>query len=257
MSASSRTGRHLPLPLYITRWHSCSYLPDLRARTLFVDPATPMDGATYQLLLDQGFRRSGTHVYRPACGSCQRCIPLRIPVSDFAPDRSQRRNQGHNCAEILLRDRPARLDPEHYALYRSYVRSRHANGSMADATVQRYFEFLVAPWGGETRFLELRLGTRLMAVAVTDRLPDGLSAVYTFFDPELSKRAPGVYAILCQIEEARRLGLAHLYLGYWIRECPKMSYKDRFRPLEARIGERWHRYGRGTEISGQAPRCAQ
>jgi len=119
---------------------------------------------------------------------------------------------------------------------------------MADTTPERYSEFLLAHWGGDTRFLELHLDTKLMAVAVTDRLPGCLSAVYTFFDPALSDRAPGTYAILCQIEEARRLGLEYLYLGYWIGECPKMSYKERFRPLDARIGERWRRYGRGVRI---------
>ena len=111
-----------------------------------------------------------------------------------------------------------------------------------------YTQFLVEPWGGETRFLELRIGDRLAAVAVTDHLPESLSAVYTFFDPEIEERALGTYAILCQIEEARRLGLEYLYLGYWIAECRKMSYKDGFRPLEARVGERWRRYGRGTAI---------
>jgi hypothetical protein len=123
-----------------------------------------------------------------------------------------------------------------------------ADGSMAETSPERYREFLIAPWGGETRFLELRLGERLMAVAVTDRLPGALSAVYTFFDPGLSERAPGTYAILCQIEEARRLGLEHLYLGYWIGACPKMSYKDRFRPLEAWTDEGWRRYERGEEV---------
>jgi arginine-tRNA-protein transferase len=207
-----------------------------------------MDAATYQALLGQGFRRSGAHVYRPACGTCLRCVPLRVPVQDFAPNRSQRRNLARNCEQVALHVGPARFDVEQYALYRSYVQSRHAEGSMADASEESYGEFLVAPWGGETRFLELRLGDRLMAVAVTDRLPGCLSAVYTFFDPAFSDQAPGTYAILCQIEEARRRGLEHLYLGYWIEGCRKMSYKDRFRPLEARIGERWRRYERGAAV---------
>jgi len=248
MSTPDRAGMPTALPLYLTDWHACSYLPDLMARTLFVDPSVTLDGASYQALLTLGFRRSGAHVYRPACGACRRCVPVRIPVREFAPSRSQRRNLALNCDQARLRDRPARFDPEHYALYSSYVRSRHPDGSMADVTPERYHEFLIAPWGGETRLLELRLGSRLMAVAVTDLLPACLSAVYTFFDPELSDRAPGTYAILCQIEEARRLGLEHLYLGYWIGACRKMSYKDRFRPLEAWSDEGWKRYDHGAEI---------
>ena len=248
MSTPDHPGSQLTLPLFLTDPHPCSYLPDLSASTLFVHPAAPMDANIYQALLAQGFRRSGAHVYRPACGACRRCVPVRIPVGAFAPSRSQRRNWARNREEVLLIDRPPRFDPEHYALYRSYVRSRHADGSMADTSPERYREFLVAPWGGETRFLELRLGERLMAVAVTDRLPGALSAVYTFFDPEFSERAPGTYAILCQIEAARRLGLEHLYLGYWIGACPKMSYKDRFRPLEAWTDEGWRRYERGEEV---------
>ena len=248
MSTSDGAGGPPALPLYITDWHTCPYLPALRARTRFVDPSAPMDGAGYQALLAWGFRRSGAQVYRPACGTCQRCVPLRIPVPGFAPSRSQRRNQALNGDRIVLRERPAQFDPEHYALYRSYIRGRHRDGSMADAAPERYHEFLIAPWGGETRFLELRLDTRLMAVAVTDYLPGALSSVYTFFAPELVERAPGIYAILCQIEEARRLGLGYLYLGYWIAECPKMSYKERVRPVEAWIDDRWRLYHRGAEI---------
>lgn len=248
MTASSLSGRPRALPLYITGRHDCSYFPDLHARTLFMDPSVPMDEATYQVLLERGFRRSGAHVYRPACGPCERCVPIRIPVHSFAPNRSQRRNLANNLDHVVLKDRPATFQREHYELYRTYVRSRHAGGSMAEATEQSYREFLVAPWGGETRFLELHIGDRLAAVAVTDRLPQSLSAVYTFFDPRREERALGTYAILRQVEEAQRLGLEHLYLGYWIAECSKMSYKDRFRPLEAFIGERWGRYGRGSDI---------
>jgi arginine-tRNA-protein transferase len=249
VTSAPAPGRSSALPLYITDWHACSYLEEMSARTLFVDPLVPMDGTTYEALLDQGFRRSGPHVYRPACGPCQRCVPVRLPVWKFSANRSQRRNLSRNRPDVTLRYRPAQFDHEQYMLYRAYVQSRHAEGSMAEASLESYQDFLVAPWGGETHFLELRLDDRLMAVAVTDRLPGCLSAVYTFFDPALTARAPGTYAVLCQIEETRRLGLRYLYLGYWIAECRKMSYKDRFRPMEARIGERWRRYDRGTSIA--------
>jgi arginine-tRNA-protein transferase len=119
---------------------------------------------------------------------------------------------------------------------------------MAEGTSENYRDFLIDPWGGETRLLEFRLPGRLMAVAVTDVTPSGLSAVYTFFDPELAHRAPGTFAILCQIEAAKALGLPYLYLGYWIEACGKMSYKSRFRPLEAWSGRAWERFGPGQPI---------
>ena len=258
------TARHgSRLRLYLTGGHPCSYLPGLTARTLFLDPLAIMDTELYELLLAQGFRRSGHHVYRPRCEGCIRCVPVRLPVWDFTPNRSQRRNAALNARDIRLIDLPARFRPEHYRLYAAYMRSRHAGGSMAEsASPESYQDFLIAPWGGETKLLEMRLDGRLAAVAVTDRQPRSLSAVYTFFDPALADRSLGTTAVLRQIDLARDLGLTHLYLGYWIEECRKMSYKDSFRPMEAWIGGTWRRFERGTPITwrdasraadGQAP----
>jgi arginine-tRNA-protein transferase len=211
-----------------------------------------MDGRMYEFLLARGFRRSGSHVYRPACEPCLRCVPVRIPVNRFTPNRSQRRNARLN-ADLRLIERPAHFSPEHYALYETYVRSRHGDGSMAEqVSPENYNDFLILPWGGETMLLELRLDGHLMGVAVTDRLPKSLSAVYTFFDPECSIRAPGTYAVLRQIELARALGLEQLYLGYWIEECRKMSYKDAYRPLQAWIGGQWLEYRRNEAIAWSA-----
>jgi arginine-tRNA-protein transferase len=241
-------GRQRRLSLYRTGPHPCSYLPGLTARTLFVDPLAAIRPTIYELLLEQGFRRSGNHIYRPDCDGCAACVPVRVPIAAFAPNRSQRRNAAMN-SDIALIERPARYQPEHYALYETYVRSRHAEGSMAEqASPASYYDFLLAPWGGETRLLELRLGPRLMAVAVTDRQPHALSAVYTFFDPAFSARAPGTLAVLRQIELAGTLGLDHLYLGYWIQECSKMTYKDAYRPVEAHLGDRWRPFARGEVI---------
>jgi arginine-tRNA-protein transferase len=237
------------VPLYLTAPHPCAYLPGLTARTLFVDPLAPMDSRLYQQLLEQGFRRSGAHIYRPACEGCRRCTPVRLPARPFAPNRSQRRTARLN-EDVSLLARPAAFDEEHYALYAAYVRHRHPGGTMSeDASPQSYQDFLIRPWGGETLLLELRLGGRLLAVAVTDRLPGALSAVYTFFDPQESERAPGTLAVLRQIELARHLRLGHLYLGYWIAECRKMSYKDRFRPIEVWRDGHWTGYARGETIS--------
>lgn len=240
------------LSLYLTGEHPCSYLDGLNARTLFVDPLATMDTSTYQSLMDHGFRRSGDHVYRPACRDCTRCIPVRIPVKDFSPNRSQRRNWARNAPDLRLVERPAAFDPDHFALYLRYLDSRHPDGSMADdRSAVSYQRFLVAPWGGETCFLEMRLDNRLVGVAVTDLLVHGLSAVYTFFDPDLSDRAPGTFAVLSQIEIAKRMGHPYLYLGYWIERSPKMAYKTRFRPIEAWNGHRWQRFERTQTLPSE------
>ncbi|NKN31626.1 arginyltransferase [Marichromatium bheemlicum] len=239
--------RHLAL--YLTGEHDCSYLEGRRARTLFVDPSATIDTAIYQLLIDLGFRRSGSHVYRPACRGCARCVPVRIAVDDFRPDRSQRRNWSRNASRIVLRERAACFDPAHYVLYRDYLLGRHGDGQMADdASEESYQRFLVEPWGGSSLFLELWLEGTLLGVAVTDRLELGLSAVYTFYDPARSALGLGTFAILAQIELARRLELPYLYLGYWVEGCEKMIYKARFRPLEAWDGRRWERFPRGVAL---------
>jgi arginine-tRNA-protein transferase len=249
MSDPRRTGRSADLQLFLSGEHPCSYVSGLLARTLFVDPLARMDATRYQFLLEHGFRRSGSHIYRPECGECRRCVPVRIPVAELSLNRSQRRNAEVNDRDLVSIERPARFYPEHYALYAAYVRSRHPGGGMAeDLSEENYCDFLITPWGGETLLLELRIGERLVAVAVTDLLPRALSAVYTFFEPELSDRAPGTYALLRQIALARDTGRDHLYLGYWIEECRKMSYKDKYRPLEAFVGGHWRRFARGEPI---------
>lgn len=237
------------LQLYLTGEHECSYIDGLRARTLFVDPLAQIDAVRAQWLQQIGFRRSGQHFYRPACRSCRRCVPVRVPVTSFRPNRSQRRNLARNDRELSIVNRPAALIPEHYRLYERYVLHRHGDGDMADdVSVETYARFLLAPWGGRTRFLELHRDGTLIGAAVTDCFSDGLSAVYTFFDPDEAQRAPGTYAVLCQLREARRLHLSYLYLGYWIGDSRKMAYKDAFRPIEAWDGNHWRRFGKGEAI---------
>jgi leucyl-tRNA---protein transferase len=240
-------GRYLAL--YMTADHPCAYLDRCSARTLFVDPTARVDSATYQILVDQGFRRSGSHIYRPACRGCSGCVPVRIPVDRFRPDRSQRRNWRLNLTEIRLSETPALFEESHFALYQRYLLRRHREGAMAeDAGEDSYRRFLVEPWGGATRFIQLHLGKHLVGIAVTDVLEHGLSAVYTFFDPDLPKRALGTFAVLAQIEAARRLDLPYLYLGYWIQDCRKMAYKERFRPIEAWDGRKWVGFERADAI---------
>jgi len=237
------------LQLYLTGEHECSYIDGLMARTLFVDPLARIDAERAEWLQQIGFRRSGQHFYRPACRGCQRCTPVRVPVAEFQPNRSQRRNAKRNDADIELVIGPAQLRPEHYRLYERYLTQRHGDGDMADdVSVETYARFLLAPWGGETRFFELHLGRHLLGIAVTDVFSDGLSAVYTFFDPDYHDRALGTYAVLRQIREAQRLGLGYVYLGYWIGDSRKMRYKDSFRPLEAWDGRQWRSFPKGQAI---------
>ena len=227
------------LPLYLSAPHACSYLPDRRSSTLFADPDQPMDMASYSELLQYGFRRSGRLVYAPRCEECRQCVSVRVRAAEFRPRRSQRRVLQAN-ADIEMRVGPARFEQHHYELYRRYTAVRHEDGEMATASADAYLGFLRADWC-DTRFLEFLLDGRLVAVAATDLPADGLSAVYTFFDPDLSSRSLGTYAILRQIAHARSLGLPYLYLGYWIRESRKMAYKINFRPIELCIGGRWQR----------------
>ncbi len=232
--------------LFVSPDHDCGYLPGRMSRNLFIDPELPLDGRIYQALLEQGFRRSGQHVYRPGCADCRLCLPVRIPVDRFRPRRSQRRVATAN-AELEIRPLSNRFRDEHYQLYQAYTQARHGDGEMANASAENFRSFLVAPWC-DSVFLELRVADRLLAVAVTDVLPDALSAVYTFFAPTQETRSPGVAAVLSQIELAKRLGLRWLYLGYWIPGCRKMTYKDEYRAIEVFSQGEWRQFGRSEAI---------
>jgi len=222
---------------YLSGEHPCSYLPGRNARTLFPDPRAPLDTEIYGALIDRGFRRSGHIIYRPECSDCQSCIPVRIPTARFKPRRSHRRiwRKGQGI-EVL--EQPPEFSAEHFALYSRYIQTRHPDGEMALLSERQYMEFLYCDWC-ETRFFEFRLERQLLAVAVTDLLPQGLSAVYTFFDPRFSQLGLGVFSILWQIRESRHRQLPWLYLGYWIPGCRKMEYKGQYRPLQAYRKDRW------------------
>lgn len=227
------------LVFYASPPHACSYLPAREAVTLFADPHSPMNPSLYSVLAKLGFRRSGNYVYRPRCPTCDACRPARIPVHEFQPDRSQRRAVRRN-QDLAVSVLPAQYQEEHYRLYRKYIHRRHADGGMDVDDPTRYLEFLGSRWM-DTRFVEFRLQERLLMVAVIDLMHDGLSAVYTFFDPDEASRSLGTQAVLWQVEEARRRQLPYVYLGYWIAESPHMAYKKRFRPLEVYEGGRWQK----------------
>jgi arginine-tRNA-protein transferase len=232
-------GSKANIRVYQTVEHPCGYWPERQARDLVLDPVDPMLPGLYGPALAMGFRRSGSHVYRPHCGACQACTPVRIPVAEFRPNRAQRRCLARN-ADLRVLARPAGRDGECFELYRHYVRSRHPGGGMDDPSPADFDGFLSCAWS-PTLFMEFRHGERLLGVAVTDVLPDSLSAVYTFYAPEESARSLGTFGILSQVEHARQLGLQYLYLGFWLEGHRKMDYKRNFRPLERLEGRDWVR----------------
>jgi arginine-tRNA-protein transferase len=225
------------LKFFTTPEHDCSYLPDEQAITLFVDPHTVIDTAVYSSLSAVGFRRSGSHIYRPYCQNCSACIPVRVPVAEFAPKRRHHRVLKKNSSVEVLAN-PPKLTDEYFALYDRYIKQRHADGDMYPAELNQFESFLVKG-REEAVFYEFREHGRLLAVAVADILLDGVSAIYTFFEPEDQERSLGVYAILWLLEETRKQSLDFLYLGYWIKNCQKMNYKTDYKPIELYINNRW------------------
>ena len=227
------------LRFFTTPAHDCSYLDDKQAITLFADPLAPIDKNLYSRLSAVGFRRSGTHIYRPYCQSCTACIPVRIPVARFSLRRTQKRVTRANADLQVLKKQPTFTD-EYFNIYARYINERHADGDMYPATQDQFQSFLVDA-RPETGFYEFRDANKLLAVAVADELNDGLSAIYTFFDPDERRRALGVHAILWLIEEAGRKNLSYLYLGYWIKQCQKMNYKMDYKPIELYVNNNWAR----------------
>ena len=219
------------LSLYKSGDSECGYLPGLSASSLFANPYDPPDPALYDHLIRFGFRRSGNLVYRPDCTACRRCISVRLRVCDFAPNRRFRRILKKNLSlQTFIAE--ADFNNDYFALYRLYLSTQHRGGSMDNPTPEDFKRFLLTRWS-ETLFLEIRgQNNKLLAVAVTDVVEDGLSSVYTFYDPAEKARSPGQFSILQQIELTRQKALPYLYLGYWIADCRKMTYKADYQPLE-------------------------
>src|SRR5690349_3723452 len=227
------------LQFYATAPYPCSYLPGKLARSQVATPSYLIDTETYSALVSAGFRRSGAFTYRPYCDHCHACVPVRVPVNEFEPSRSQRRAMRDRDKMTVVR-RNLTYDADHYALYLRYQRLRHPGGGMDQDSREQYQHFLLHS-NVDTDLYEFREAGKLRVVSLVDRLADGLSSVYTFFDPEPPTESYGTYSILWQIELCRTLKLPYLYLGYWIAESPKMAYKATFRPIEGMVAGRWVR----------------
>ncbi len=236
----------ISIPLYLSVENDCEYLSGSKSRLVFVARDFPMTSDVYSQLAGKGLRRSGEMVYGPKCDHCSACIPVRIPVRDFSPSRSQRRALTKN-ADLSVSLQPPKFDRECFVLYSRYLEARHSDGSMAGSTPDDFVRFLSSPWSS-TEFIEFRLSKKLVCVAVVDYLNNALSSVYTFFDPDCSNRSLGTFSILWQIQAAKERGLEWLYLGFWIQQCQKMAYKNLFRPIEAYQNGAWIPFQKGEDM---------
>jgi len=225
------------LQFYLTAPYPCSYIAGREARSQVASPSFLISPTIYSELVRRGFRRSGTFTYRPRCDGCQACVPVRVDINAFAGHRTQRRIwKKHHHLEVSLQ--PLEDKPEYFELYRRYQNARHRDGGMSNDSREQYRKFLLHSHV-YSMLVEFREAGVLRMVSIIDALDDGLSSVYTFFEPDLRQASFGTYNVLWQIELCRQLQLPYLYLGYWIKESRKMAYKANFQPLQGYRQDAW------------------
>ena len=227
----------ISIPLFVTEQHPCSYLDKRNSQSAFVHPSFSLNTAIYSQLIEQGFRRSGNEVYTPHCPTCSECIATRLIVNSFTPNRNQKRCIKKNQQTTVI-VKPAKFEQAHYDMYMRYQKHKHKDGDMADSSKDDYINFLASSWCN-TLFVEFSINKELAAVAIVDLLDNALSAVYTFFEPRFSQYSLGTYAVLWQQNHAQKLELEHVYMGFWVENCRKMSYKIQFQPMQGFIANEW------------------
>lgn len=239
------------LQFYITPPHDCSYLDNKSARMVFLDPTHRIETVTLSELSRMGFRRSGDFVYRPECHLCRQCLSCRVPVDSFVMNSAQKKAWKRNQDLTVKISQSKDASALHYQLYERYILERHADGDMFPPSQEQFEKFLIQSCT-ESFFIELWLADELICVSTCDPLDDGISAVYTFFNPDYARRSLGVFAILKQIEYAKLNQLNFVYLGYWVPHSRKMNYKCQYTPFELLLDGQWrtiHRALNQVEIT--------
>lgn len=231
------SSSHNPIRLFETVIDDCPYLDDQQSASILVDPDHNIEPTLFSMLSRSGFRRSGSMLYAPKCPNCNACVSVRIPASRFKASRSQRRVWNKN-SDLKVSVEDVSYKKEHFDLYLRYQRHRHADSSMCDDDPEKYIGFIQSEYAA-SKFVCMHIDNKIIGICVLDQFEGGLSAVYTFFDPDYSQRSLGTYAILYSVKLAQVNDIPFVYLGYWIDQSKKMDYKRQFKPLQGYIDKKW------------------
>ena len=228
---------HNPIKLFETVTDQCPYLEHEVSASILVDPDAIIKPSLFSLLSQSGFRRSGTMLYSPKCPTCSACISVRVPSDLFKPSRSQKRVWRKNTdLKVTIED--VAFKQEHFELYLKYQQHRHPESTMCNDDPEKYISFLESDFSA-SKFVCFHLNGQLIGISVIDQFEDGISAVYTFFEPEQSHRSLGTYAVMYLLKLARLRKIPYVYLGYWVDQSNKMDYKRKFKPLEGYQNRQW------------------